>query len=320
MWAELGGPTPFGLIEYGAGSGTLALSILDGLRRHGCDRPAGRRPIRADRIEPEPACGPARQIRKGRPCRGRMPATSSSGTQPRPRGPADLVGGRARHRRHPCQRVPRRPARPPLRRPWREAARALRRVAGGLRRGRRPSHPRPSSPHASPSDGIDARRARGGPGRRDMPRPRPVARRGRRAAWPAATSWPSTTATRPASCTALAASPARCSAIAAIACEENPFVEARARSTSPPTWTSPPSSASGSGAASVPWLTRHAVGVPRRRRPGGGAAGAPGVARNRPSPTTCAPAPASSACSTPPHGPLPGPDDGPGIVAGAVGR
>jgi SAM-dependent MidA family methyltransferase len=35
MWAELGRPRPFELIEYGAGSGTLARSILDGLRRHG---------------------------------------------------------------------------------------------------------------------------------------------------------------------------------------------------------------------------------------------------------------------------------------------
>jgi len=35
MWAELGCPRPFGMIEYGAGSGTLALSILEGLRRHG---------------------------------------------------------------------------------------------------------------------------------------------------------------------------------------------------------------------------------------------------------------------------------------------
>ena len=35
MWAELGRPRPFDLIEYGAGSGTLAVSILDGLRRHG---------------------------------------------------------------------------------------------------------------------------------------------------------------------------------------------------------------------------------------------------------------------------------------------
>jgi SAM-dependent MidA family methyltransferase len=37
MWAHLGRPSPFGLIEYGAGSGTLGLSILDGLRRHGSD-------------------------------------------------------------------------------------------------------------------------------------------------------------------------------------------------------------------------------------------------------------------------------------------
>ena len=35
MWNALGRPRPFGLIEYGAGSGTLALSILDGMRRHG---------------------------------------------------------------------------------------------------------------------------------------------------------------------------------------------------------------------------------------------------------------------------------------------
>ena len=34
LWAELGRPRPFHLIEYGAGSGTLALSILDGFRRH----------------------------------------------------------------------------------------------------------------------------------------------------------------------------------------------------------------------------------------------------------------------------------------------
>ena len=37
MWANLGRPSPFDLIEYGAGSGTLGLSILDGLRRHGAD-------------------------------------------------------------------------------------------------------------------------------------------------------------------------------------------------------------------------------------------------------------------------------------------
>ncbi|MGD0122875.1 MAG: SAM-dependent methyltransferase [Candidatus Limnocylindrales bacterium] len=35
LWAELSRPRPFQLVEYGAGSGTLALSILDGLRRHG---------------------------------------------------------------------------------------------------------------------------------------------------------------------------------------------------------------------------------------------------------------------------------------------
>jgi SAM-dependent MidA family methyltransferase len=35
MWVELGRPQPFGMIEYGPGSGTLAVSILDGLHRHG---------------------------------------------------------------------------------------------------------------------------------------------------------------------------------------------------------------------------------------------------------------------------------------------
>jgi SAM-dependent MidA family methyltransferase len=35
MWAEMGEPRPLDLIEYGAGSGTLALAILEGLRRHG---------------------------------------------------------------------------------------------------------------------------------------------------------------------------------------------------------------------------------------------------------------------------------------------
>ena len=34
MWEQLDRPRPFSLIEYGAGSGTLALSILGGFRRH----------------------------------------------------------------------------------------------------------------------------------------------------------------------------------------------------------------------------------------------------------------------------------------------
>jgi SAM-dependent MidA family methyltransferase len=35
MWAELGRSNPFRIVEYGAGSGTLAVSILEGFRRHG---------------------------------------------------------------------------------------------------------------------------------------------------------------------------------------------------------------------------------------------------------------------------------------------
>jgi SAM-dependent MidA family methyltransferase len=35
MWVELGRPRPFDLIEYGAGSGTLGRSILEGMGRHG---------------------------------------------------------------------------------------------------------------------------------------------------------------------------------------------------------------------------------------------------------------------------------------------
>ena len=41
MWADLGEPDPFSLIEYGAGSGTLAISILEGLRRHCSSRLLG---------------------------------------------------------------------------------------------------------------------------------------------------------------------------------------------------------------------------------------------------------------------------------------
>jgi len=38
FWAALGEPDPFSVVEYGAGSGTLAISILEGLRRHGASR------------------------------------------------------------------------------------------------------------------------------------------------------------------------------------------------------------------------------------------------------------------------------------------
>jgi SAM-dependent MidA family methyltransferase len=35
FWAELDRPSPFRLVEYGSGSGTLALTLLEGFRRHG---------------------------------------------------------------------------------------------------------------------------------------------------------------------------------------------------------------------------------------------------------------------------------------------
>jgi len=54
MWTELGEPCPFDLIEYGAGSGTLGLSILEGLRRHGSTDLLAAIALRTRRIEPEP--------------------------------------------------------------------------------------------------------------------------------------------------------------------------------------------------------------------------------------------------------------------------
>jgi SAM-dependent MidA family methyltransferase len=52
MWVSLGRPSPFALIEYGAGSGTLGLAILDGLRRHGSDDLLGS--IRYEPVESNP--------------------------------------------------------------------------------------------------------------------------------------------------------------------------------------------------------------------------------------------------------------------------
>ncbi|HEX7495407.1 MAG TPA: SAM-dependent methyltransferase [Candidatus Limnocylindrales bacterium] len=52
MWVDLGRPSPFGLIEHGAGSGTLGLSVLDGFRRHGADDLL--RSIRYEPVESNP--------------------------------------------------------------------------------------------------------------------------------------------------------------------------------------------------------------------------------------------------------------------------
>jgi SAM-dependent MidA family methyltransferase len=85
MWEELGRPRPFELIEYGAGSGTLAISILDGLRRHDCAEladaieyePIESNPYRlADLRERFERAGLAERLAPvGRPSNGSMPVT-----------------------------------------------------------------------------------------------------------------------------------------------------------------------------------------------------------------------------------------------------
>ena len=125
----------------------------------------------------------------------------------------------------------------------------------------------------------------------------PVARASRRPASPAASCWPSTTATTPPSCTALAASPARCSGIAAIASETDPFAApGQIDLTAHVDFTAVRALAARRGFRTV--SLDHAVGVPRRRRPGGRAARPPGLAG--PDPRRLHPRPfrASSACST----------------------
>ena len=53
LWTELGRPATFHLIEYGAGSGTLALSILDGMRRHAAAEASAADVLEAVRYQPE---------------------------------------------------------------------------------------------------------------------------------------------------------------------------------------------------------------------------------------------------------------------------
>ncbi len=53
LWVELGRPATFHLIEYGAGSGTLALSILDGMRRHAATETRAAEALEAVRYQPE---------------------------------------------------------------------------------------------------------------------------------------------------------------------------------------------------------------------------------------------------------------------------
>ena len=64
-WDRLGRPDPFVLREYGAGTGTLALAILDGLAR-GAARSRVGDPLRTDRGGAAPARGHRRPARGGR--------------------------------------------------------------------------------------------------------------------------------------------------------------------------------------------------------------------------------------------------------------
>jgi SAM-dependent MidA family methyltransferase len=86
LWADLGEPVPFGLIEYGAGSGTLALSILEGFRRHGSGRLF--EAIRYEPIESNPhRSADLRRRFEDAGLADRLPPTGSS-----PTGPAPVTG------------------------------------------------------------------------------------------------------------------------------------------------------------------------------------------------------------------------------------
>ena len=88
MWAELGRRGPFRLIEYGAGSGTLALSILDGMRRHGAAELLAAVRYEPVEIEPEP----------------RRP--TCAGDSPRPATPTSSTSERSKVRPSPAPRNP----------------------------------------------------------------------------------------------------------------------------------------------------------------------------------------------------------------------
>ena len=113
-WDRLGRPDPFVLREYGAGTGTLALAVLDGLAAEHPDLAAR---LRYDPIEVEPRRleAIAARLGDGRPRR-----------RPRRRG---RRSGRAGRRVRPRQRGPRRAPRPPSRRSGRRPARGPRRIA-----------------------------------------------------------------------------------------------------------------------------------------------------------------------------------------------
>ena len=112
-WDRLGRPDPFVLREYGAGTGTLALAVLDGLAAEHPDLAAR---LRYDPIEVEP--------RRLEAIAARLAEAGHAGVLVA-RGHERRADRRVRHR----QRGPRRAPRPPSRRSGRRPARGPRRVA-----------------------------------------------------------------------------------------------------------------------------------------------------------------------------------------------
>ena len=156
-WDRLGRPEPFVLREYGAGTGTLAVAILDGLTAEHPDLAAR---LRYDPIEIEPRRHAAIATRLEAAGHGdALIASDRSGA------PVD--------RFRPRQRGPRRAPGPPRRGPRRQPARGPRRVARRRVRRRR-GRADDARPRGTARRRVD--RARRGPARGDLPGDRSVAR------------------------------------------------------------------------------------------------------------------------------------------------
>ena len=133
-WDRLDRPVPFVLREHGAGTGALAVAILDGLA---AERPDLAAVIGYQPIEVEPA--PDRRPRGRLTAAGHGPALTR-GTRPKP-------GRRPDRRLHPGQRGARRAADAPGDRPRGRSARGPGRFGGRdlRRRGSRPVDTRPAA-------------------------------------------------------------------------------------------------------------------------------------------------------------------------------